>query len=116
MFPSDLIKNQQAFLLDVAKLIEQANLKGFICTAGELYRPQEMEDIYFKEGKSKTHNSNHTRRLAIDLNIFMPDGTFATLGQIEPLGTFWESLHTLNRWGGNFTTIKDGPHFERNTP
>lgn len=109
-----LVKEQHAFLQDVAKLLVFGAQSNFILTGGELWRPQEMQEIYFKAGKSKTLTSNHTRRLAVDLNIFLPNMVLATLEQIRPLGAFWEALGPLNRWGGNFSTIKDGPHFERN--
>lgn len=110
------LEDQQAiFLQHVALLIPKSKELGFVATGGELWRPQEMEDLYYKEGKSKTLSSNHTRRLAIDLNLFV-DGNLATLDQIVPLGVFWETLDPLNRWGGHFSTIKDGPHFERNVP
>jgi|SRR6478735_5941947 len=116
MFPSDLIHHQRDFLLDVARLITYAASRGYYCTAGELWRPQEMQDIYFQQGKTKAHSSNHTRRLAIDLNIFNLSGRLLEAHEIKPLGDYWEKLHPLNRWGGNFTTIVDGPHFERNAP
>lgn len=109
-----LVNEQAAFLQDVAKLIQQVPKVGLQATAGELWRPQEMQDLYLAQGKTKAKTSNHTRRLAIDLNVFK-GGSMATLDQIRPLGQFWESLNPLNRWGGNFSTIKDGPHFERNS-
>ena len=112
---SPLIENQRTFLLDVGRLIAWSEVARFVVTAGELWRPPEMQELYFKLGKSKVRaGGNHGRRLAVDLNIFLPSGTLATLAQIEPMGLFWESLHPLNRWGGHFSTIKDGPHFERN--
>lgn len=110
-----LITHQRAFLMDVAKLIVKASDLDLLPTAGELWRPQEMQDLYLKQGKTKAKTSNHTRRLAIDLNLFH-DGALANVDLIRPLGTFWESLSPFNRWGGNFTTITDGPHFERNAP
>lgn len=116
MFPSDLIHHQRDFLLDVARLLQYAALHNFYVTAGELWRPQEMQDLYFKQGKTRAHNSNHTRRLAIDLNIFSLSGRLMEVAEIKPLGVYWKTLHPLNRWGGDFTTIVDGPHFERNVP
>ena len=76
-----------------------------------------------KTGKSKTMNSYHLKRLAIDLNFFKPvydeDGKLKgyTLTwryeDIKPFGEYWESLNPKNKWGGNFKTFKDTPHFER---
>ncbi len=108
-----LLGHQQLFLLDVAKLIVKAKELGYVATAGELWRPQAMQDIYLREGKTHAKFSNHTERLAIDLNLFK-DNVLCTAEEVRPLGHFWESLSNMNRWGGNFTTIKDGPHFERN--
>lgn len=112
---SALIDHQWAFMQDVSKLIVWAHNNGFVLTGGELYRTLEQQKIYYANGASKTMQSNHLRRLAIDFNIFK-DNALATLQEIEPLGKYWESLNPLNRWGGHFSTIKDGPHFERNAP
>jgi len=32
---------------------------------------------------------------------------------LQELGDYWESLDSLNRWGGNWKTLYDFPHFER---
>lgn len=53
--------------------------------------------------------SNHYVRLAADLNLFV-EGKFITDGGHPAwtlLGTYWESLHPLARWGGRF---QDGNH------
>ena len=104
---------QMAFLKDLPKLLSWLWSNGFEVTGGELMRPQEMQDIYVKTGRSKTNRSNHLVKCAIDLNIFI-NGSLCTLEQIRPAGAYWESLDSKNRWGGNFSTIKDSPHFERN--
>lgn len=105
-------EEQHAFLMDVAKLIIRASQLGYRVTGGELYRTEAQEEIYVKEGLSHTFNSNHLRRLAIDLNTFVGD-----VDKIPyDLGEYWESLHPLNRWGGTFTHLKDYNHFERNVP
>jgi hypothetical protein len=117
---SQLINAQAAFLLDAAKLIQKAQELGFVATAGELWRPDEMQAIYVKSGRSKTMDSQHGKRLAIDLNIFL-NGVLCTREQIEPLGKWWESLTPLNRWGGSWrglveakkSSFVDAPHFER---
>jgi hypothetical protein len=111
---SPLVLHQFDFLKDVARLIDHASSLPYVVTGGELWRPPETQDLYFRQGKSKVRvGGNHGKRLAIDLNIFNLDGSWSTLEQIRPLGVFWEGLSLYNRWGGNFTTLKDGPHFER---
>jgi hypothetical protein len=110
-----LIAAQSAFLLDVARLILFATSKGYNVTGGELSRTIEQQRIYVCAGKSKTMNSNHLRRLAIDLFFFLV-GVQLGIEAMRELGAYWESLNPLNRWGGNFKTITDAPHFERNEP
>lgn len=58
-------------------------------------------------------NSNHLRRLAIDLYFFRDGKLVSSPEELKELGTFWESLHPKNRWGGNWKFV-DCPHFERN--
>ena len=117
-----LSDHQWEFLKDVALLIEFANQHDYKLTGGELWRPKEMQKIYFDSSRSKTMNSQHLKKLAIDLNVFF-DGRSLNRrddwDQIKFLGDYWESLSDLNRWGGDFNKndIKDGfidsPHFER---
>lgn len=109
-----LNQEQAAFLLDACKLIEYATAQGFVVTGGELYRTPEQQAIYLKTGRSKTMQSNHLRRLAIDLNFFKAGQIIWDKETLAPLGAFWESLHPKNRWGGNFKSLVDCPHFERN--
>lgn len=109
-----LSTEQAAFALDVCKLIPFATDLGFTVTFGEVFRTAEQQAIYVKDGRSKTMNSNHLRRLAVDLN-FIKDGKLIYEAEaLEPIGVFWEKLHPKNRWGGHFTSFKDRPHFERN--
>ena len=66
-----ILSEQAAFLLDACKLIEYATEQGFNITAGEMYRTEYQQAKYVAEGKSKTMNSYHLKRLAIDLNFFL---------------------------------------------
>lgn len=109
-----LAQEQAAFLLDACKLIEFATEKGFMVTGGELARTPEQQAIYVQTGRSKTMNSIHLKRCAIDLNFFLDGKICWDKTTLEPLGVFWESLHSKNRWGGNFRSLVDCPHFERN--
>ena len=109
-----LSQEQAAFLRDMCKLVEYASSQGFLVTAGELYRTPEQQEIYVKTGRSKTLNSIHLKRCAIDLNFFKDGKIIWDKQMLAPLGAFWESLHPKNRWGGNFKSLVDCPHFERN--
>lgn len=107
-----LVKEQAAFLLDVCKLIQYATEQGYTVTGGELYRTVEQQAIYVKDGRSKTMNSKHLQRLAIDLNFFK-DGKLTY--QTEDVGRYWESLSPKNSSGIFWKRFKDAPHFERST-
>lgn len=112
-----MVNEQAAFLLDVLKLIDFATGEGFVVTGGELFRPSEMQEIYVRTGRSKTMNSRHLKRCAIDLNFFTESGGKLQLTYdsqiLRKVGEFWESLNPLNSWGGNWNSFKDVPHFER---
>lgn len=109
-----LVQEQAAFALDMCRLIQKASEAGFVVTLGEVWRTPEQQAIYCKTGRSKTMNSNHIRRLAVDLNFFRNGGLIYDIDALRDLGAYWESLHPKNRWGGNFRNLIDVPHFERN--
>ena len=107
------VAEQAAFLLDVAKLINKSTELGFQVTAGELYRTPEQQEIYVKTGRSRTMNSLHLQRRAVDLNFFLNGKLTYDKAALAPLGAYWESLHPLNSWGGNGVKLVDTPHFSR---
>ena len=108
-----LVQEQQLFLLDAVRLIAFATKAGFAVTGGELYRTVEQQEIYMKTGKTKTMNSNHLKRCAIDLNFFTNGVLVYDKKLLQPIGDYWESLNKKNSWGGNWNSFKDVPHFER---
>lgn len=107
------VRDQAAFLLDLGKLVEYATAQGFVVTGGELYRTPEQQQIYVKTGRSRTMNSLHLQRRAVDLNFFKDGKLVYDKAVLAPLGLFWESLHPLNSWGGNGVKLVDVPHFSR---
>ena len=108
-----LVTEQAAFLLDVCKLVQKANELGFTVTGGELFRTLEQQQIYIKTGRSKTMNSLHLKRCAIDLNFFIDGKLTYDVKVLTPLGQYWESLSSKNQWGGFWRSFKDVPHFQR---
>jgi len=108
-----LVVEQQAFLLDVCRLVAFATKQGFVVTGGELFRTPEQQEIYLKTGRSKTMNSLHLKRCAIDLNFFKDGKLVYDTTVLGPVGAYWESLSKKNSWGGNWKSFKDVPHFER---
>jgi len=107
------VSEQAEFLLDVGRLVQRATELGFQVTAGELYRTPEQQEIYVKTGRSKTMQSLHLQRRAVDLNFFKDGKLVYDKSAIAPLGAYWESLHPLNSWGGNGVKLFDLPHFSR---
>jgi len=107
------VREQASFLLDVCLLINKATEMGFQVTAGELYRTPEQQQIYVKTGRSRTMNSLHLQRRAVDLNFFVNGNLCYDKDTLAPLGAYWESLHPLNSWGGNGVKLVDTPHFSR---
>ena len=106
---------QAEFLLQVCDLIRHATNLGFRVTGGELQRTPEQQAMYVKSGRSKTMESNHLRKCAIDLNFIQANKLVYDQKLLQPIGDYWESLHPNNRWGGNWKSFKDMPHFERHT-
>ncbi|WP_428743231.1 M15 family metallopeptidase [Tenacibaculum sp.] len=115
-----LSEYQQIFTSNISCLIQFAERSGYRLTFGEAFRTNEQQLLYVQTGKSKTMNSNHLRRLAVDFNVFKNGNLTYKWEDIKPIGDYWESLHENNRWGGdwNKNDIKDGfidtPHFEMN--
>lgn len=108
-----LVNEQSAFLQDVAKLIQYAHNEGIVCTGGELFRTPEQQQIYVKTGRSKTFNSKHLTRLAIDLNFFIDGILCYDVNKLSKVGKYWESLSPKNSAGMFWKSFKDLPHFER---
>lgn len=115
-----LVSTQNEFMTDVALLIMQVQNMGFEVSGGELLRTKEQQQIYLDTGKSKTMNSNHLKKLAIDLNFFKNGEWINGLPKdrckeiLQPIGDYWESLRPgKNSWGGNWQSFFDAPHFER---
>lgn len=79
---------------------------GWTVTIGEVWRPQRLQRIYYKEGKAKTLYSKHTKKLAIDLNLFKNGRYITNKEKYRPLGEFWEKC-LGGRWGGRFDVKKE---------
>ncbi len=91
-----LSQSQRIFSLNLAKLILWIYEQGMECTLGEVLRTTEQQAIYLKNGKSKTMNSGHLKKLAADINLFV-DGTYATGKEsYRKMSEYWKSLHPKN--------------------
>ncbi len=109
---SSINDDQSLFLQDVAKLILFAHTqKGVMLTGGELYRTAEQQAIYLAKGLTKVKLSQHQKRLAIDLNLFI-DGVYQSEKEAYKfLSDYWKSLSPKNRSGYDWGW--DANHFER---
>lgn len=106
LFPvKTLGDKQREFPLMLAALITWAYENGYELTLGEAYRTPEQAAINAAKGIGIV-DSAHTRRLAIDLNLFK-DGVYLTkTEEYTEIGEKWEELG--GSWGGRFN---DGNHF-----
>lgn len=109
-----LSEKQAQFMKDVALLVMWADRKGWYVTGGELHRPLKLQGMYLESGKTRTLNSKHTKRLAIDLFLFINGEITWNVEDYRKLGEFWESIRPENKWGGHFKNFTDGVHFQRN--
>jgi hypothetical protein len=105
----------------VAELLAFAERLKWNVALAECLRTEEQQEIYVKEGKSKTMNSRHLTGLAIDLVMWNDDGgvvTDSNDSRWKILGKHWEAQG--GTWGGRFgddpATEKiegwDGGHFQ----
>ena len=106
-----LVDRQNMFAFNVAKLINYAIDCGYKVSLGEAFRTQEQAALYAKSGIGIV-NSQHCKRLAIDLNLFDEHNNYLTdASHYEKLGIYWESLSGFNRAGYKFPK-GDANHYE----
>jgi len=108
-----LSDHQAAFLLDVCQLIGYCKYHEIKVTGGELFRTEYQQKEYLRTGKSKTMNSMHLKRLAIDLNFFIDGVLTYDKNKLENIGRHWQGLSEYNE-AGMFWKFKDTNHFQRN--
>ena len=109
-----LVETQQQFCVHVSMLILHIVDTGFEVTIGEAFRTIEQQKIYVKSGKSKSMNSRHLMRLAIDLNLFSGGEYLTSREPYKDAAEFWEKLHPDNVAG--YSWGWDANHFERRPP
>lgn len=102
-----LREKQSLFARLVADLIIHAYTLGYEITFGDTYRSKEEAERLNKLGLG-IKKSLHTKRLAIDINLFKNGKYLNKTDDHKILGEFWEGLHPLCRWGGRF---RDGNHY-----
>jgi len=108
---SELLQKQFLFCRCLARWIEECAYRGYACTiaeAGVQVKRKSRMGIPFKDGVHMA-GSLHYSRLAVDMNLFVPDDRgrmqWVTHGDHQAwvaMGEFWESLDPLCVWGGRF--------------
>jgi hypothetical protein len=66
-------------------------------------REYSQQEILVYNKRSKTLNSKHLDRLAVDINLFDADNKLASSIDFLPIGEKWESLG--GKWGGRFKPL-----------
>jgi len=110
----NLSSKQRIFTRNIGCLIDYAYSIDIELTFGHAWRSLEEQKRLKAEGKSRTLNSKHLDRLAVDFNFFINGKLTYDKHKLKSLGSYWESLDERNRWGGNFKSFTDTPHFEMN--
>jgi len=105
---------QELFARLLPRLIDKAHRLGYEVRIGEVYRSPEEARRLAKAGKGIS-NSNHTRKLAVDLflSVVGVDGRRDVTwdcAYYDRLGEWWKKQHPLCRYGGDFRN-RDCVHF-----
>ena len=105
-------KNLAGVHPDLVAVVERARERcDFLVTEG--LRPKERQAFLVKSGKSQTQNSRHLYGLAVDLCDC--DGCYDIPDMHEIAKAMKAAAIELEvpiRWGGDWKTFKDTPHFE----
>lgn len=102
-----LREKQSLFARLVQLLLGYIHSEGYEVTLDWVYRPPEVAAYYASLGIG-IRNSNHTRKLAIDINLFKDGQWLRATEDHRKFGEYWETLHPLARWGGREA---DGNHY-----
>ena len=106
-------KNLEGVHPHLVAVVEKAREKvDFLVTEG--LRTKERQAFLVKSGKSQTQNSRHLYGLAVDLCDC--DGCYDIPDMHEIAKAMKAAAIELEvpiRWGGDWKTFKDTPHFER---
>lgn len=106
-----LRQKQSRFTVLAARLILEAQRRGYETTFGETYRSPEEAARLAKKGGRAIKNSLHTLKLAIDLNLFKDGRYLSSTEAHRALGEWWEQQsdgEITCCWGGHFD---DGNHY-----
>lgn len=85
-------------------------------TVVEGLRTLEQQRKHVASGRSQTMNSRHLHGLAVDLAPLVNGSISWSWDHFTPFGAAMKRAAAIEgvpiTWGGDWTTLKDGPHFE----
>ena len=102
-----LSEKQRKFTIMVGNFLFWAHAQGYELTFGHAWRDEETQARMVEKGASKTMNSKHRDRLAVDFNLFINGKYITDKEAYRPLGEYWESIAPGNKWGGRFGVKKE---------
>lgn len=103
-------EKQRLFTRLIGQLIDYAYKSGYELTFGDAFRDPRLAKLNSEQGVG-IEFSLHSKRLAVDFNLFKDGQYLPDTASYQLLGEFWKGLHPLCCWGGDFKTLKDGNHF-----
>jgi hypothetical protein len=107
----NLSEHQIKFTHDICLLVMELKHRNIEVVFEEFKRTPEQQELYFKQGLSKTLLSAHINKLAGDLSLFK-DGKYTQEKEIYKIASeIWLELDEHNISG--FTWGWDYNHFER---
>lgn len=127
-----LSDKQFDFLKDSMALMQYIINKGWKITYGETWRRPQTQQWLYEQDLTTTLNSKHIKRLAIDLNLFVPQydinpntyevqcsgdwylllNSKKNLSILQDIGAYWENLREGNRAGMFWKAFVDMHHYE----
>lgn len=114
-------KSEQRLLgvhLDLCRVVRAASVASpFRFEISEGLRTKARQAELVKAGKSQTQNSRHLTGHAIDIVILNNDGSASwDFSRYKTVADVFKKeaarLGVKIAWGGDWKTLKDGPHFE----
>lgn len=102
---------------DLVKVIEEAIKESPLdFSISEGLRTKERQKVLFDEGKSQTMNSRHITGKAVDIAVIREGEVtwdFKYYQQVaDHIKKVAKELKIEIVWGGDWTSLRDGPHFE----
>lgn len=105
-------EKQEVFTSNIGKLITYAETLGYGCRLREVERTAYQQAEYVRNKRSLTNDSKHLESLAADIYFTQAGKLLDKKSDLEIFGKYWESLNSANKWGGNWKSLVDCPHFE----